>query len=152
MSIYLIRVCLYTQIVSHEFRPRCCSFISATQQFDQNGNSTSKSSREEDEHGSAWIEGVAILISVVVVVFVTAINDYSKERQFRSLSILLFLTEHANFRTPRENRNWTKIYGAFFSCCCYLLFGLHPHFSHFYRLCATAKRSTFRLATWSSAT
>ncbi|VDK23710.1 unnamed protein product, partial [Anisakis simplex] len=33
-----------------------------------------------EDHGSAWIEGVAILICVVVVVLVTAINDFSKER------------------------------------------------------------------------
>ncbi|CAF1076740.1 unnamed protein product, partial [Didymodactylos carnosus] len=32
-----------------------------------------------------WIEGVAILIAVLVVVFVTAINDWRKERQFRGL-------------------------------------------------------------------
>lgn len=38
-------------------------------------------------HGTAWIEGVAILLCVVVVVLVTAINDYSKERQFRSLQV-----------------------------------------------------------------
>ncbi|XP_059609749.1 plasma membrane calcium-transporting ATPase 2 isoform X3 [Phlebotomus argentipes] len=38
---------------------------------------------EEDHHG--WIEGLAILISVIVVVLVTAFNDYSKERQFRGL-------------------------------------------------------------------
>ncbi|XP_065370721.1 plasma membrane calcium-transporting ATPase 2 isoform X2 [Calliphora vicina] len=38
---------------------------------------------EEDHHG--WIEGLAILISVIVVVIVTAFNDYSKERQFRGL-------------------------------------------------------------------
>ncbi|KAJ1358332.1 hypothetical protein KIN20_016740 [Parelaphostrongylus tenuis] len=36
-------------------------------------------------HGTAWIEGCAILLCVVVVVLVTAVNDYSKERQFRSL-------------------------------------------------------------------
>uniref|UniRef100_A0A8L8KKK6 Calcium-transporting ATPase n=1 Tax=Heligmosomoides polygyrus TaxID=6339 RepID=A0A8L8KKK6_HELPZ len=36
-------------------------------------------------HGTAWIEGVAILLCVVVVVLVTAGNDYSKERQFRNL-------------------------------------------------------------------
>ncbi|XP_037946981.1 plasma membrane calcium-transporting ATPase 2 isoform X4 [Teleopsis dalmanni] len=40
--------------------------------------------QEEDEH-HGWIEGLAILISVIVVVFVTAFNDYSKERQFRGL-------------------------------------------------------------------
>lgn len=33
-----------------------------------------------------WIDGVAILIAVVVVVLVTACNDYSKERQFRKLN------------------------------------------------------------------
>ena len=39
---------------------------------------------EEDEH-YAWIEGAALLVSVIVVVIVTAFNDYSKERQFRGL-------------------------------------------------------------------
>ena len=33
----------------------------------------------------AWTEGAAILIAVVVVVFVTAINDWTKERQFQGL-------------------------------------------------------------------
>nr|CAH7742167.1 unnamed protein product [Callosobruchus chinensis] len=40
---------------------------------------------EDEEHKSGWIEGLAILISVIVVVLVTAFNDYSKERQFRGL-------------------------------------------------------------------
>jgi len=35
--------------------------------------------------GYDWIEGVAIIVAVVVVVLVTAINDWSKERQFRGL-------------------------------------------------------------------
>ncbi|KAL2731966.1 plasma membrane calcium-transporting ATPase 2 isoform X1 [Vespula squamosa] len=43
------------------------------------------SSIEEDEGKYGWIEGLAILISVIVVVLVTAFNDYSKERQFRGL-------------------------------------------------------------------
>ncbi|CAL8077870.1 unnamed protein product [Orchesella dallaii] len=38
---------------------------------------------EDEEHG--WIDSVAILVSVVVVVLVTAFNDYTKERQFRGL-------------------------------------------------------------------
>ncbi|XP_055314472.1 plasma membrane calcium-transporting ATPase 2 isoform X6 [Sitodiplosis mosellana] len=42
-----------------------------------------KVQEEDDSHG--WIEGLAILISVIVVVIVTAFNDYSKERQFRGL-------------------------------------------------------------------
>ncbi|XP_032686980.1 plasma membrane calcium-transporting ATPase 2 isoform X3 [Odontomachus brunneus] len=40
---------------------------------------------DEDESKYGWIEGLAILISVIVVVLVTAFNDYSKERQFRGL-------------------------------------------------------------------
>lgn len=43
----------------------------------------SKQIEEEEQHG--WIESLAILLSVVVVVFVTAFNDYSKEKQFRGL-------------------------------------------------------------------
>ncbi|XP_071745596.1 LOW QUALITY PROTEIN: plasma membrane calcium-transporting ATPase 2 [Lepeophtheirus salmonis] len=38
---------------------------------------------EDDKHG--WIEGLAILIAVVIVVLVTAFNDWSKEKQFRGL-------------------------------------------------------------------
>ena len=33
----------------------------------------------------AWIEGAAILAAVVIVVVVTATNDWTKERQFRGL-------------------------------------------------------------------
>ncbi|GMT05949.1 hypothetical protein PENTCL1PPCAC_28123, partial [Pristionchus entomophagus] len=32
-----------------------------------------------------WIEGVAILVAVVTIVMITALNDWSKERQFRGL-------------------------------------------------------------------
>uniref|UniRef100_A0A0K0CZK4 Cation_ATPase_N domain-containing protein n=1 Tax=Angiostrongylus cantonensis TaxID=6313 RepID=A0A0K0CZK4_ANGCA len=47
--------------------------------------SNSTVAHTSEGHGTAWIEGCAILLCVVVVVLVTAINDYSKERQFRSL-------------------------------------------------------------------
>nr|ACD88945.1 plasma membrane calcium ATPase [Adineta vaga] len=40
---------------------------------------------KEEEPNLEWIEGVAILVAVLVVVFVTAINDWRKERQFRGL-------------------------------------------------------------------
>jgi Ca2+ transporting ATPase len=33
-----------------------------------------------------WIEGVSILLAVFIVVFMTAINDYTKEKQFRALN------------------------------------------------------------------
>jgi len=43
------------------------------------------SGRQEaaEEHG--WIDGVAILGAVVLIVMVSAVNDWKKERQFRSL-------------------------------------------------------------------
>lgn len=40
---------------------------------------------EEEEGETGWIEGAAILASVIIVVFVTAFNDWSKEKQFRGL-------------------------------------------------------------------
>ncbi|KAI6218391.1 Calcium-transporting ATPase [Aphelenchoides fujianensis] len=44
------------------------------------------SNRENDtQHSYAWIEGVAILVCVALVVLATSINDYTKERQFRAL-------------------------------------------------------------------
>lgn len=42
-------------------------------------------SNDETEGEAGWIEGVAILVAVVVVVLVVAFNDWSKERQFRGL-------------------------------------------------------------------
>ncbi|XP_048462347.1 plasma membrane calcium-transporting ATPase 2 isoform X13 [Rhincodon typus] len=40
---------------------------------------------DEGESEAGWIEGAAILLSVICVVFVTAFNDWSKEKQFRGL-------------------------------------------------------------------
>ncbi|XP_033959845.1 plasma membrane calcium-transporting ATPase 1-like [Pseudochaenichthys georgianus] len=40
---------------------------------------------EDSEAEAGWIEGAAILLSVVCVVLVTAFNDWSKEKQFRGL-------------------------------------------------------------------
>ena len=43
---------------------------------------------EPEEEGSHdWIEGLAILLAVVIVVLVTAFNDWSKEKQFRGLQV-----------------------------------------------------------------
>ena len=41
---------------------------------------------DPNEQNTGWIEGTAILAAVVIVSFVTAINDYSKEIQFRKLN------------------------------------------------------------------
>lgn len=40
---------------------------------------------DESESKAGWIEGVAILFAVIVVVLVTSFNDWQKERQFRGL-------------------------------------------------------------------
>jgi Ca2+ transporting ATPase len=40
---------------------------------------------EDDHRSTAWIEGFAIFVAVVVCSTVTAANDYQKERQFRKL-------------------------------------------------------------------
>lgn len=36
----------------------------------------------EEEKGTAWIEGFAIVMAVVIVVVVTAWNDLKKEQEF----------------------------------------------------------------------
>jgi Ca2+ transporting ATPase len=46
---------------------------------------SSMSGEDESEQEASWIEGLAILVAVLVVVFVTAFNDWRKEKQFRGL-------------------------------------------------------------------
>lgn len=63
-----------------------CAFCSLSLFLVRRSNSTEAARKvgdDDEQHG--WIEGLAILISVIVVVIVTAFNDYSKERQFRGL-------------------------------------------------------------------
>lgn len=48
---------------------------------------------DSSEQEAGWIEGAAILIAVIVVVLVTAFNDWSKEKQFRGLQAKID-TEH----------------------------------------------------------
>ena len=43
----------------------------------------------EEEKTVAWIEGVAILFSAVIVTLVTATNDFQKEKQFRALNAIV---------------------------------------------------------------
>ena len=45
----------------------------------------SSGAEDEGEAEAGWIEGAAILLSVICVVLVTAFNDWSKEKQFRGL-------------------------------------------------------------------
>ena len=37
---------------------------------------------EDEERSTAWIEGFAIILAVLIVVFVTAYNDLKKEKEF----------------------------------------------------------------------
>ncbi|CAD6195436.1 unnamed protein product [Caenorhabditis auriculariae] len=48
---------------------------------------------DSSEQEAGWIEGVAILVAVIVVVMVTALNDWTKEKQFRGLQSKIE-TEH----------------------------------------------------------
>nr|XP_053646869.1 plasma membrane calcium-transporting ATPase 4-like [Cherax quadricarinatus] len=61
---------------------------------------------EKEEQAPPWIEGVAILVAVVVVVLVTAFNDYSKERQFRGLQSKI---EHDHFFSVMRARNILQV-------------------------------------------
>ena len=47
-----------------------------------------------------WIEGLAIIVAVAVVVLVTAFNDWSKERQFRGLKQIV--DQQHTFTVVRE--------------------------------------------------
>uniref|UniRef100_A0A672RS97 Calcium-transporting ATPase n=1 Tax=Sinocyclocheilus grahami TaxID=75366 RepID=A0A672RS97_SINGR len=49
------------------------------------GSDASGGVEDEGEAQAGWIEGAAILFSVIIVVLVTAFNDWSKEKQFRGL-------------------------------------------------------------------
>ncbi|OQR83561.1 P-type ATPase (P-ATPase) Superfamily, partial [Achlya hypogyna] len=49
-------------------------------------SSSGSGSGDKEESNTAWIEGTSILFAVVIVVFVTALNDYQKEKQFRALN------------------------------------------------------------------
>ncbi|KAI0342676.1 calcium-translocating P-type ATPase [Trametopsis cervina] len=42
--------------------------------------------RPEGEPPVDWVEGVAIIVAIVIVVMVGSLNDYQKERQFQSLN------------------------------------------------------------------
>lgn len=65
----------------HDFTSPSCSPPSLVTAC---GN-VSGGAEDEGEAEAGWIEGAAILLSVICVVLVTAFNDWSKEKQFRGL-------------------------------------------------------------------
>jgi Ca2+-transporting ATPase len=42
--------------------------------------------RPEGEHPVDWVEGVAILIAILILVLVMSLNDWQREKKFKSLS------------------------------------------------------------------
>lgn len=59
-----------------------CCLCAVEETEDESYRAKADSSLEESV---GWIDGVAILVAVAVVVLVTAFNDWSKEKQFRGL-------------------------------------------------------------------
>ncbi|KAI5105423.1 plasma membrane calcium-transporting ATPase 3, partial [Silurus meridionalis] len=51
----------------------------------ENCGKATRGVEDDGESDTGWIEGAAILLSVICVVLVTAFNDWSKEKQFRGL-------------------------------------------------------------------
>ena len=56
---------------------------------------------DDPTKGVEWIEGAAILAAVVVIVLVTAINNWSKEKQFRGLQKTI--ADNQTFATLRSS-------------------------------------------------
>lgn len=56
---------------------------------------------EDPTKGLEWIEGAAILAAVVVIVLVTAVNNWSKEKQFRGLQKTI--ADNQTFATLRAS-------------------------------------------------
>ncbi|MCJ8742992.1 hypothetical protein PDJAM_G00088600 [Pangasius djambal] len=61
------------------------SFYRPPESSDQKCGEGTGGVEDEGESEAGWIEGAAILLSVICVVLVTAFNDWSKEKQFRGL-------------------------------------------------------------------
>ncbi|KAG9508552.1 Plasma membrane calcium-transporting ATPase 2, partial [Fragariocoptes setiger] len=69
------------------------AFYSPSGSDEETGDQPPGPAHDSSEQDASWIEGAAILVSVLIVVIVTAFNDYTKERQFRGLQSRIE-TEH----------------------------------------------------------
>ncbi len=59
-----------------------------------------------EEANIEWIEGAAIIIAVIVVVLVTAFNDWTKERQFRGLQSKIELDQKFKYCETNSNQRY----------------------------------------------
>ena len=73
-----------------------CAVISFGLSFYHPTDTTFVSGQKPKEANVEWIEGVAIIVAVLVVVLVTAFNDWTKERQFRGLQSKIELDQKFN--------------------------------------------------------
>ena len=64
------------------------------------------------DQGLEWLEGVAILCAVFVVVTVSAVNDYQKEKQFRELSVVNDNISVTVIRDGAKNKVQTRLLAA----------------------------------------
>jgi Ca2+ transporting ATPase len=78
-----------------------CAVISFGLSFYHPGEDSFEAVLRPKEANVEWIEGAAIIIAVLVVVFVTAFNDWTKERQFRGLQSKIELDQ--KFNVVRNN-------------------------------------------------
>jgi len=78
-----------------------CAVISFGLSFYHPGGDTFESDLRPKEANVEWIEGAAIIVAVIVVVLVTAFNDWTKERQFRGLQSKIELDQ--KFNVVRNN-------------------------------------------------
>jgi len=78
-----------------------CAVISFGLSFYHPGADRFEAEVKEKEANVEWIEGAAIIVAVLVVVLVTAFNDWTKERQFRGLQSKIELDQ--KFNVVRDN-------------------------------------------------
>ncbi|KAG6587129.1 calcium-translocating P-type ATPase, PMCA-type [Phytophthora cinnamomi] len=71
------------------------------------------SSTVGDHKKTGWVEGACIILAVVVVTIVTAVNDYQKEQQFRSLNAVKEDEKIKVIRNgaPTEVSKWNLLVG-----------------------------------------
>lgn len=65
---------------------------------------------DDDHRSTAWIEGVAVLIAVMISATVSSVNDYQKERQFMKLNSVV---DERKRVTVRRNGEVVEIHQDF---------------------------------------
>lgn len=88
---------------------------------------------DESEGQAGWIEGLAILIAVVVVVLVVALNDYQKEKQFRGLQSKIE-SEHTFFVIRKGETKQIPVQEILVGDICQVKYGKSTLFQCFFHI------------------